>query len=91
MELQLEKRKIGLNEVVYSGSSEQSIELDYILPDYYSDIFKIIKCMVCPTVTSVNSNNGRINFDVDVNIKVLYISSEDSTVKCIEQKYNYNR
>ena len=54
MELQLEKRKIGLNEVVYSGSSEQSIELDYILPDYYSDIFKIIKFfLTCCTLSPI--------------------------------------
>ena len=91
MELQTKKRKVSQNQLVFSGNSDQSIELDYILPDYYPDIFKIIKCIMCPSITSVSTSGGRISFDSYVNIKVLYISSADSEVNCIEQGYNYTK
>ena len=91
MNLQLEKRTISLNELIYSGATEQSVEVDYILPDYYPDIFKIIKCIPSVSVTSLNASNGRLSFDACVNIKVLYVSAEDNSVKCIDQKYNYSK
>ena len=91
MELQTVKRKVSQNEIVYSTNLEQSVELDYILPDYYPDIFKIIKCIMCPNITSVSTSGQRISFDCDVNIKVLYLTNDDNNIKCIEQKFNYSK
>ena len=34
---------IYTDEVVFDGQTEQGVELDYLLPDYYPEIFKILK------------------------------------------------
>lgn len=91
MELQSVKRKVSQNKVVYSGTNEQSIEIDYILPDYYPDIFKIVKCIMCPNVVSVSTSGQRVSYDTDVIIKVLYVSPDDNNLRCIEQSYNYTK
>lgn len=50
MELQLNKEPVFLNEVIYDGQTEQGVEFDYVLPDYYPDIFKILRCSLTPGI-----------------------------------------
>ena len=47
MELKLNKEIVSVKEAIFDGMQEQSVELDYILPDYYPEIFKLIKCQMC--------------------------------------------
>jgi len=42
MSLKINRENLSVSEKIYDGSQEQSVELDYILPDYYHDIFKMI-------------------------------------------------
>ena len=91
MELKLNREALCLNEVVYDGISEQSVEMDYILPDYYPDIFKILKCQLTPQVISYNTASDKLIYDVVVRIKVLYLAQESNQVKCIEQRYTYSK
>ena len=48
MDLKINREMIAVNECIFNGVQEQSVELDYILPDYYPDIFKLVKCCVTP-------------------------------------------
>ena len=41
MELKVNREVISVCEELYSGVQEQSTELDYILPDYFPEIFRI--------------------------------------------------
>ena len=52
MDLILDHESFLSNEIAFDGSSEQSVELDYILPDYLPDIFRILKCSFYPKVIS---------------------------------------
>ncbi|MGN0699973.1 MAG: DUF3794 domain-containing protein, partial [Oscillospiraceae bacterium] len=63
------------DEVVYSGQLEQGVELDYVLPEYYPEIFRIVKCIFSPKIVSVNlSAEGKLSIDGVVGIKVLYLA-----------------
>ena len=49
--------ELRTNQVAVSASApaetimqEQSVELDYILPDYYPDVCKLIKCFGKPSI-----------------------------------------
>ena len=50
MDLKINREILSVNEKIYDGVQEQSVELDYILPDYFPDIFKLIKCSITPSV-----------------------------------------
>ena len=63
MELKLTKESICINEVVFDGTLEQSIELDYLLPDYCPSIFKVLKSKVMPKITSERIMNGKLLID----------------------------
>ena len=52
MELTCKHETICINEVVYDGVMEQSVELDHMLPDYCKNIFKILRCRLMPHITA---------------------------------------
>ena len=50
MELKINRETVPAAECIYEAVQEQGIELDYILPDYYPDIFRLVRCEVLPVV-----------------------------------------
>lgn len=83
---------IQTDEVVFDGQLEQGVELDYVLPDYYPEIFKILKCSLTPRVISCNvSGDGKLVLDGIVYIKVIYLAEGSSALHCIDQRYTYSR
>jgi len=44
MDFKVNREILAANEVIFDSVQEQSVELDCILPDYYPDIFRLIKC-----------------------------------------------
>ena len=83
---------VHIDETVFDGAAEQGVELDYVLPDYCPDIFKILSCTLTPKIASYNvSGDGRLNLDGVVYIKVLYLAENSSDVYCIDQRYTYSK
>lgn len=91
MELQLNKEPVYLNEVIYDGQTEQGVEFDYVLPDYYPDIFKILKCNLTPSISSYRISGTQLFIDGAVLIKILYLAEDNVNIHCVEQKYTYSK
>ncbi len=91
-ELNRKNNTISFSELVFEGLAEQGIELDYVLPDYYPEIFKILSCRLTPRILAYNIiGDSKMSIDGCVDIKVLYITQSDSSINCIEQKYTYSK
>ena len=83
---------ITTDEVVYEGLAEQGVELDYLLPDYCPDIFRIIRCCLIPKVLSYNiSGDSKLDINGMVLIKVLYTAEGSDAIHCIDQRYTYTK
>lgn len=91
MELKLNKEPVYLSEVIYDGQAEQGVEFDYVLPDYYPDIFKILKCTLTPCIVSYSISGSQLFCDGVVYIKVMYLAAESNRINCIEQRYTYSK
>lgn len=91
MDFKINREILGTNEVIYDGMQEQSVELDYILPDYYPDIFKLIKCQLFPRIISSNVSGDKVTYELIVGIKIMYCSEQNSAIQCVEQKLNYSK
>lgn len=93
MELQLKKEPVYLNEVIFDGQTEQGVEFDYVLPDYYPDIFKILKCSLTPGISSYRVSGTQLFIDGAVLIKIIYLSADGSneSMHCVEQRYTYSK
>lgn len=91
MDLKVNREIIGTNEVIFDSIQEQSVELDYILPDYFPDIFKLIKCQMEPRIVSSHVSGDRVNYEMVVCIRILYCAEQSRAVQCVEQKLNYSK
>jgi hypothetical protein len=91
LQLNLNKEPVFLNEVVYDGQTEQGVEFDYVLPDYYPDIFKVLKCTLTPAIISHSISGSQLFCDGVVYIKVLYLTAGSNRIYCIEQRYTYSK
>ncbi len=91
MDLSITKEPLYLNEVIYDGTAEQGVEFDYILPDYYPDIFKILKCSLKPGIVSYNISGDKLICDGIVYITVVYLSENSNNLNCVEHRYTFSK
>lgn len=91
MELKLNREEICASEVILRTKQEQAIELDYVLPDYYPEIFKIQKCFTIPRISSYSVADNRLSYEIAVSVKVLYCSENSSEIQVIEQKLVFSK
>jgi len=91
MELKLDKQPVLLTETVYDGQAEQGVELEYVLPDYCPDVFKLLKCTLTPRVVSYSVSDNKLFIDGVVYVKVLYLGDGSSEINVIDQRYTYSK
>lgn len=86
------RNAVHIDETIFDGQTEQGVELDYVLPDYCPDIFKILSCTLTPGITSRSvTSDGKLALDGIVYIKVLYLTENSTDVHCIDQRYTYSK
>ncbi len=91
MDFKVNRETFTASRVILDTSCEQAVERDFVLPDYYPDIFRILKCRVTPKILSHSINGEKLTFELSVLIRVLYQSEGSSKVNCIEQKISYSK
>ena len=85
MELKLTKEIVHAAEVIYDGVQEQSVEMDYILPDYCPDIFRLIRCDTVPVITGRSVSGSRLTYELRCDIRILYCGEDGGAVQSVEQ------
>lgn len=91
MELKTTKENICMHEILFNETVEESFELDYLLPDYYSSIFKILKTKVTPKILSKRMSSDKLIVDGVSEIKILYVAEDTNHIKSIKHKLSFNR
>jgi len=98
MDLRLQKETIAVKETVLDSCFEQAVETDYILPDYFPDIFRIIKCRIIPRVVShsilgneISGDSKKLTYELEALIRVWYLSENSKVINCIDHKMNFNK
>lgn len=90
-ELRLSKEELSVSRTLTDCSAEMSLERDIVLPDYYPDIFRILKCRTEPSVVSQSINGSKLTIEAQALIRILYLSENDRRINCIEQKVNVSK
>jgi len=91
MELKVNRETVFSAECVHDGNYEHSLELDYILPDYYPDVFKLVKSEVIPVITDYTINGTRLTYELRCDIRVLYCSESGNVLQCVTQKQTHSK
>lgn len=84
MEYSVNKETLGICKPVFDGCLEQSVDLDFNLPEYCPDIQKILKCQVYPRISARNIVGDRLNVEGIAIVNLIYLDSEKLTIRCCE-------
>lgn len=76
-------------EQIFDGVQECPVDTEYTLPDYCTDIQKILKCIVTPEITSVASVGDSLNIDGCVSLHVLYLDAKGGCVRGFDTKKEF--
>lgn len=77
-------------EQVVDTTHECPIDAEYNLPDYCTDIQKILKCIVTPEVTSAVPAGDSISVDGTADIRVLYLDVKGESVRGFDIKKEFS-
>ena len=70
---------------------EQSVELDYVLPDYFPDFFRLVHCSAEPTVLQWECKDGTLSYVLCVRLRIWYCAEQSVTVQCVTQRMEYTK
>lgn len=91
MEFKLNRETVPASELIYSGVQEQGVELDYILPDYYPDIFRLVRCDLIPVISGSTVSGDRLTYELQCDIRLLYCSEDGSALQCVSQRQSFTK
>lgn len=86
----MQTKTIKTKAAVFSDIKEQSVEADLILPDYYPDISKILKCSVNPSTEAVTVSGDRISVAGTAQIKLVFCG-DDKSINVYETQVKYTK
>lgn len=90
MEYKLSKENYTVAKTLYDGTVQQSAELDYILPDYYPEIFKVLCVKILPGITKRTLSQGKLEYELTALVRLTYLS-ESGEVSAVEQTLSYGK
>ena len=84
MEYKIDTQNVTTLSTVFKGNIEQSIDLDFNLPDYCPDIQKILKCQAYPKIISKSLSEDKLNIEGITIINLVYLDSEKLVIHSCE-------
>lgn len=84
MNIELKRELISVPKTVAEPACVQNIDLEINLPDYCTDIKRVLRCFVVPSVGSVSVTGDRMSAKGDVLIRLVYVG-EGEKIDCYEQ------
>ena len=91
MEWKINRERIPVTERILDETQEQGVELDYVLPDYDPEIFRIIRCEMQPTILEYQLQETRLSYELQVDLRILYCGSDSHRLQCVTQTMHYTK
>ncbi len=90
MDYTMNSDTLATSTVVFDGTDEQPIDVDFTLPDYCPDIQRILKCHICPKISSKNISADRLDVEGTAFIKLMYVDSTNGKFHCFEHSMPFS-
>lgn len=90
MELKTVRQPLSINDAAFTGTAEIPVDEDLVMPDFYSEINKLLKCTVEGRVTSKSINGQTATVDGHVFVNVIYCDS-DGTLQNFEHLFPFSK
>ncbi len=76
MELKTVRQPLSVNDIAYTAVAEIPVDEDLVMPDYYSEINKLLKCKVEGRVTSKSINGQVATADGHITANIIYCDND---------------
>lgn len=80
---ELKTQKINVPVCAFEVSSEEKIELEVNLPDYCSDIKRVLRCFAEAGINSIETAGDRLSVKGDIVLRLLYVG-DDGKIDCLQ-------
>lgn len=80
---------MGILNNIFEGSCEQAVDCDITLPDYCSEILRVLKCTAEPCIVSSKISGDRACADGNALVRIIY-SDENGKICSYEQEYAFS-
>ena len=91
MELETTKAVMTTTRELPCPVQEQSVELDYVLPDYYPDVCTLVKAFVTPVIESQSIQSGRLTYELAACIRILYCTEGSHVLQSVTQTLHFSK
>ena len=76
MELALKKETLAYCGCEFEKSVKQNLDLGWNLPDYCTDIQRILQCSVTPCISGVSVSGARVSAVGEVQVRLVYLNDQ---------------
>ena len=90
-ELKLTTEELAVTETLLDTSAEQSLELDFLLPDYEPEVFRILKTRVTPVIQQIQVDKNRLELSGVCNVSVLYLGERQDSLQAARQAAPFSK
>ena len=90
MDYKLIRENFTVRKTIYDGVVQQSAELDYILPDYYPEIYKVLNIRLLPFIQRRSLNGTKLEYELAAKVRLVYVS-ESGEISAVEQVLSYGK
>ena len=87
-----EKTGIYAEQTIYDAVSEQSAELDCVVPDYCPEVFRTLSCSLSPRILSYAvSTDGKLSIDGEIFVRAVYASESGGEICCVSGRNPFSK
>lgn len=90
MDFKLTRENFTVQKTIVNTVSEQAVELDYVLPDYCPEIFKVLSCRIYPAAQKRSYSGTKLGYELTAHVRVVY-ASESGEISAVEQTLSYDK
>lgn len=87
--MELTSEKIRISETIYDGFAEKAIESDFIVPDYFPDILRIVRISAVPRLKGKIVGIDKLSMEGVLEFKILYMPESDREIRCLSYTVNF--
>lgn len=90
MDFTKQTNTLSCRKTLFDATTEQPVDCDITLPEYFPDAVRVLKCSLTPRITAVQSAADRVTAEGSALLRILYVS-EENTVRCFEQNIPFTK
>ena len=85
MECNQQQTTVAATKTLYENFFEEKCESDFLIPDYYPAVEKIIQCSAAPVITSKEVEGDRLNLEGNCRFSIIYQGEEGGGIKALSE------